>query len=738
MSECRTLSAPAGALSLPLAGFFPRRVPRTGSAGSMLLAATLAVMAPLAVGAQQTPPPAADAAVDPAVPAVTATVDVESTLPVDSSVATRLPLSLAWTPAAVSVVPAGLFNEQGGATVSDALLNVSGLNVQTQSGTTDFFLIRGFDSVSSGLVLTDGVAEPEASFYHLYNLDRVETLKGPAGFLYGGNPLAGAVSLVRKRPTAAATAVGATVRAGSFGSLGADFDLDLGKLGSDRLALRLNGLYAEADGYRDDKASESWAVNPVLTWRASDATDLKVDLEWVENDASPDAGIPFLGPYLGDALPDVPRERSYQSPYDASAQELGRARFDLTHQWGSSASLRAKTYYTSLDWQSNGTLFNGAFPTPDNRVVLARTLVLLDDRQEFFGQQLEGVFTFATGGIDHQLLVGVELAEQRDEFTFDVALLPVIDIYQPVETAAGPPFVLPGFGGAGDARSRIVAPYILDRMFLAANFEVVIGGRYDQVDYEDAVTGVASDDGHFSPILGAVWAPADGWSVYANLSEGFAPPSTLVLVDREFEESRGVEAGVKRSLAGGRLNLTLAGYQLERENIGIPDDNGVTQQAGDQRSRGIELELQASPGDGWTAFFSYAYTDAELVRFAERVLVSVAPPNYQTIDRSGNTAPFAPEHLANLWVSKRLDFGLGLAGGLRYVGEQFIDEDNAYAIDDVLTLDAAVSYRFAEHYEVRLNLRNLTDEETYQRGFGPASVIPADPRSVAGSLQVRF
>ena len=74
------------------------------------------------------------------------------------------------------------------------------MNVATGFGVFDFFTVRGFDSLSSGLVLTDGVPEPESTFYPLYNVRQVEVLKGPAAFLYGGNPLSGAVQIVRKQP----------------------------------------------------------------------------------------------------------------------------------------------------------------------------------------------------------------------------------------------------------------------------------------------------------------------------------------------------------------------------------------------------------------------------------------------------------------------------------------------------------------------------------------------------------
>ena len=47
-------------------------------------------------------------------------------------------------------------------------------------GVFDFFVVRGFDSLTGGLVLTDGAPEPESTFYPLYNVRQVEVLKGPA------------------------------------------------------------------------------------------------------------------------------------------------------------------------------------------------------------------------------------------------------------------------------------------------------------------------------------------------------------------------------------------------------------------------------------------------------------------------------------------------------------------------------------------------------------------------------
>ena len=70
---------------------------------------------------------------------------------------------------------------------------------------------------------------------------------------------------------------------------------------------------------------------------------------------------------------------------------------------------------------------------------------------------------------------------------------------------------------------------------------------------------------------------------------------------------------------------TLAAYHLERNDIAIPDATGVTRQNGDQRSRGIEVELTGEPAPSWFVSASYALTDARLTRFAHACLRTVWP-----------------------------------------------------------------------------------------------------------------
>ena len=94
----------------------------------------------------------------------------EIQIPVYSTIAAKLPIALRHTPTSIGIVPKSLFVNQAGFVLSDALHNISGVNVQSNFGVHDFFLIRGFGSLSNGLVMTDGASEPEAMYLSLIHI----------------------------------------------------------------------------------------------------------------------------------------------------------------------------------------------------------------------------------------------------------------------------------------------------------------------------------------------------------------------------------------------------------------------------------------------------------------------------------------------------------------------------------------------------------------------------------------
>jgi iron complex outermembrane receptor protein len=651
-------------------------------------------------------------------------------LPDTNTITTKLPLETGWTPANVGVVDFEMLSEQEARVLGDALENISGINAHTGNGVFDFFVMRGFDSLNSGLVLTDGAPEPESTFYQMYNTERVEVFKGPAGFLYGSNPLAGVVNLVRKQPVPEDFgSFGLTF--GSWNTAEGTFDFNRSN-DTGSASFRINGLFLSGDGHRDGRERDVTAINPAFSWRPNDRTSVHLNLESLSSEYVPDAGLPLVA----GELPEVSRDRSYASPFDFSNQDLLRAQLDIERKLSDRLELRNKFYVRELDWKTNGTLLNGAFPSfSTGQLEVFRTLIDLDDRQNFVGNQFE--LLWSPQDSRHQLLAGIEVAQFSDEYSLDVGLLPAIDLLAPVETATQPIFFLPSQSARGDSTSDVIAPYLIERFQATEKVMLLAGLRFDAIDFEDDVSQASRSQNEASPMLGLVYSPAEGTAFYLNAASSFAPPSPRVVGERRAEESRQIEIGARRAFANGRFHSTFALYRLERDNIAIPDDNGFTQQAGDQQSRGLEAELSGELARGLRAAFSYAYTDSELTNFSELVVLPFSNPPFAVFDRSGNSSAFAPEHLANLWLSKSLQNGLRIAGGARFVDDQFISEDNTASIPSYVLLNAALSYG-RNDWRLGLRLRNLTDEDYETRGFGSSAVIPGEPLSASLSFEYRI
>lgn len=650
------------------------------------------------------------------------------------SSAMGLPLAARRTPASVGLVPQALIAAQDNRVLGDALRNVGGVSAQTGFGVFDFFSIRGFESLTSGLVLTDGVPEPEVTFYDLYNVERVEVLKGPASFLHGGNALSGAVDLRRKRPVAKRL-LRISAGAGRFGSRRAAVDAGGTLPGSGALTYRLNAQGRSADNYRDDKESSSLAVNPVLRWRRGTGEQVTAYAEYITSDHNTDAGLPILEGRLS----DVPRTRSYQSPFDRSDQRIVRLRLDYRKRLGAAAEVRDRLYFTRLNWTSNGTLLTGPATDLSGAPVpgyVGRTLTLLDDDQKLLGNQLELQLQGRAAGVEHRLLVGLEVARLVDDYTLDVAWLPPMDPQAPVETAVEPLLFVPELGQAGLGRSLTRALYCVDAIAVGEGLHLVVGGRLDALAYEDEPNAIDEDFKEFSPMVGATYAVSADWSLYASAGRAFAPPSTRGRGERGVEESQQAEVGAKgrwTDLAAiDAAAARLAVYQLSKD---VTANDGVTARRGRQHARGAELETEWVAGS-WTGTGSYAFAVADLQNYTEVYRVPTDGGVFElSFDRSTNEPAFAPRHLANLWVAyrPRQIAGLAVGAGVRHVGRQYSAEDNAYRADAVTLLDASAAF---ERGPLGLTLRfdNLTNRQHETRGFGSRSVIPAAPFSVRASV----
>jgi iron complex outermembrane receptor protein len=674
-------------------------------------------------------------------PSPTPTVKATTTVTVDATTddetislgALGREVDLKRAPFSMSVVSSRNLKETGARQLSDGLTGASSVNMASGYGIFDFFIIRGFDSLTNGLVMIDGVREPESTFLPAYNIERLEILKGPSGFAAGPDAASSTVNVLRKQPLGRDfAAVGG--RYGTFKSYDVDADLGVSNEAA-TLSARLPLFARGSDGYRDRENSQ-WGFNPGVRLTRPNGFIAIANYERLRSEFVPDVGLPLLN----GTVPNVSRENNYQAPFDFSNQDVDRARLSLEKKVGDRTRIKTLTYFTRLRWKSDGTLFVGAFNDPRaGGAITARTMTLLDDDQQLMGNRLWLETERQLGNSTHRFSAGLEAYELADEYSLDVALLPIIGINQPFETATKPLFLIPGYSVRADAKNKVMSAFAFDEATLGSKVQALAGVRIDEFDFTEKAFGIDKSWTRVSPFVGASVELTSRARAFAAFSRGFSPASTLALGSKEPEETRQIEGGLRFFSSDSRRRASVTAFELRRNDITIPDGSGQPRPTGDQRSRGFEFEASAEKSRAGISL-TYTLTDGVLSRFAEIGTIGIntrtLDPIMGVLDRSGNTSPLAPKHL----FSARLRFDLGegflATAAFRCLSRQFIAEDNAFAIPSAQFVDASLSY---SRGKARISLigDNLLDEETFTRGYASYSVLPIPTRRLSVRLDLR-
>ncbi|MEG5176326.1 TonB-dependent receptor domain-containing protein [Microcoleus sp. B3-D7] len=236
------------------------------------------------------------------------------------------------------------------------------------------------------------------------------------------------------------------------------------------------------------------------------------------------------------------------------------------------------------------------------------------------------------------------------------------------------------------------------------------------------------------PRVGIVYQPIPELSVYASYSRSFNPGSARTAGGNiiEPETGKGYEAGIKAELLDRRLAATLAYFDITKQNVAVTDPNNslFSIASGEQRSRGLELDISGQILPGWNIIGGYAYTNAEVT----------ADPNRDLV---GNRLFNAPKHSGSLWTTYQIQRGelqgLGFGVGFNYVGEREGDLDNSFEADSYFLSNAAIFYE-RDNLRFGINIKNLFNINYIQavtgsRAFGNK---PGEPLTIIGSFTVKF
>jgi catecholate siderophore receptor len=701
------------------------------------LACTALCLAPAAAGAQDsasTPARRARRATRDSAQALTGVVVKTEAVrragyaPRHTASATRTDTPLRDVPQAVTVVGRQLIADQSMQGMADVVRYVPGITMGQGEGHRDAPVIRGQSSTADFFV--DGVRDDAQYLRDVYNVERVEALKGSNAMMFGRGGGGGVLNRVMK--DAGWTPVRAlALEGGSWDHRRATLDAGQG-LGT-RAAGRVNAVWEDSRGFRDHAALERQGVNPTGALVVA-GTTVRAGYEYFVDRRTVDRGIPsFRGrpahaditTFFGD--PDVSRSRAQLHAASALVER------------GSSDGLllRNRTRWTRYDKFYQNVFANGAVDTSGTTVSLGG-YNNSTDRDNLFNQT-DVTYRVATGAVKQTFLVGAELGHQRTDNFRNTAFFNDTSITRWTVDYATPQLDVPvAFRqSTTDANNhvdaRVAAAWVQDQLALGAHVQAVAGVRYDRFDVDftnhrdtNALTRALSRrDRMISPRAGLVLKPVEAVSVYGTYSVSYLPSSgdqfsslTATTATLEPEQFRNREVGLKWDVRRD-LAITGAVYRVDRSNTSAKDplDNSRTVQTGRQRTTGWEAGIAGDVTARWQVAGGYAAQRAVIIS------TTTAAP-------AGALVPLVPERTLSLWNRVQATRRVGLGLGLVHQGATWAAIDNTVRLPAFTRVDGAAFVTLHENVRLQANVENLLDARYYPTTQGNNNIMPGAPRTL--------
>ncbi|RUP83569.1 TonB-dependent siderophore receptor [Alteromonas sp. KS69] len=654
--------------------------------------------------------------------------------------AVKTPTLLVNVPQSVSVVSAEQISEQALFSIADVMQYTPGVSIGLGEDHRDQVTIRGQNTTADFFV--DGLRDDVQYFRPLYNLERVEILRGANALLFGRGGGGGVVNRVTKVASSAEDFTTLSAGIDTFGA--GSISVDTNKAIDANNAFRFNGVFDSIDNHRDFKDGERYAINPTYTWMANDDTTVVASYEYVNDDRLVDRGIP--------SLDGAPLE-GYDDTY------FGDPDFNNTTLEAHIARVRVD-HALSQNWNLNGTVqfadYDKAYQNlyPVNFDADAGTVTLDGYRDTTTREnalvQLNLIGQFATGDINHTLLTGMEYGSQdtenarRDAFFADSQDDQVSFVFSD-------PLVIPSMTLTDPVRDRasdvtFTSAFVQDEIKLNENWIVVAGLRYDNFDIDvvdsievangadDGNSGfLSSSDSQVSPRAGLIYKPAESVSIYASYSKSFLPRSgdqflSLSLTSQalEAEEFENKEIGVKWNFSDS-LSVTAAAFEVERENGTAQDPNNPEASIlTGTETKGFEVQVVGKLSERWVINAGYSNLDGEeMGRIVDGALAN-------------RDLAQLPEHMLTLWNQYEVNDKWRVALGVIYQSEQYASLNNTVELPDFVRVDAAVYYDYSEDVKLQLNVENLFDEDYFPSAHNDNNIATGEPLNARVSLQYKF
>ena len=632
------------------------------------------------------------------------------------------------TPQSATVLTRALIADQSMQSMADVVRYIPGVSMGQGEGHRDAPTLRGNSSTADFFV--DGVRDDAQYLRDVYNVERVEALKGSNAMAFGRGGGGGVLNRVSKEAGWA--------RTGSLVLEGGSFDhnratIDLGNAIDERSAVRFNGMMERSGGFRDGASIRRSGLNPTASFIVGGGTLLKLDYEHFVDDRTVDRGIPsFRGQpvfapvstFFGD------RDASY------SHTRVDAASISAERLFAGGVTVRNRSRWVQYDKFYQNVYASSAVNAAGNQVSLG-AYNSATPRSNVFNQT-DLLVDVATGALRHSLALGAELSRQMTDnfrqtgyFAGGVTSV-TVPVDQPA-VAAGATFRQ----SASDADNRVVADvgalYVQDQIQISPMWQAVVGVRLERfaLDFYNNRNGaaLARTDGLVSPRAGLVFKPVEALSMYGSYSVSNLPSagdqfSSLTATSQalEPERFRNYEVGLKWDVSPA-LAFTSALFRLDRTNSSAPDpaNAGVIVQTGAQRSTGAELGLTGDVTSAWQIAGGYAVQRAVITS-----TTSAAP--------EGRAVPLVPHHTLSLWNRYQLSPRAGVGLGVIHQAEMYAAIDNAVTLPAFTRVDGALFVGLVPRVRLQLNVENALNRRYFATSHGNNNIMPGAPRTIRISV----
>ncbi|MET3537043.1 TonB-dependent siderophore receptor [Chryseobacterium limigenitum] len=603
---------------------------------------------------------------------------------------------------------------------------------------------------------TWGPINPDASI-----IDRIEFVKGPAGFMGSMGDPAGFYNIVTKKPTGKfQNSVRFTT--GSYNLFRGEADLDGVIVKNGVLDYRLNLMGSTNGSWVENDKTKKIIVAPSLTFRPTKTTTLTAQYNYqFLNFSQPGAYLMSKDGYASLNVHTNFNDKNFKETEVKDQSLFLTLDQKLFKDWTWS------TQYAYMDMNYDGGSWWGSFDT-NNSNIFNRTLSNWQavGKNHIFQTYVRG--SLKTGNIVHKVIAGFDYGDRKYNADFsgyskiadgvETAIYPInihnpqygvdpstlpADSFYTLSTAA--PFY-------NDQGVKYTSYYAQDQIEMFDNkLRLTLAGRYTSgktyAGYPNLGEVKPDTAGEFTPRVGVSYSFNENFSAYGVFDKTFVPQSAIQYSDTNPKgeplttpfKGQNLEVGIKKDWFGGKWNSTFAIYEITRQNIFTADPvhstSGFSVATGEQRARGFEADIKGEIVKGLNVVINYAYTDAKTVKDNDAA-------------RIGQQSPGNAKNVQNTWLSYRFENGMlngfGISAGYQYQGGRQswfgTSAKQDQTLEDYFDTNFGISYT-AKKFDVNLILNNVLNRKLYsgyRNDDGSYAWIYNAPRNWRLSIGYKF